>query len=161
MKFAFSSLLAATVFSLVFTSCKTGSNREGLTYFDDVRYYHLNLDNAVETPDPMMRFEQQHYLHGAVTGEERKAREGHYYTLWWNTEDTSTPATVRFEYRQKETGPLVHVIEVPIDRISSRNKTRITVTGDAYQTNGKVTAWRAQLLRNGEIVSEEKSYLWN
>ena len=151
--------LFALAITSLFTSCSTG-DKSGPTTFDSVRYYHLDLDKDVETPDPMVRFEQQHYLHGAITAEERNARQGHYYTLWWDTVDTSTPTTVRFQYRQLETGPQVHVIEVPIDSINSRNKTKINVTGQAYQTNGRVTAWRATILRNGQEVAEEKSYLW-
>lgn len=146
---------------LVISACSTSENKTGSTYFDAVRYYHLNLDQTVETPDPMVRFEQQHYLHGAISAEERTEREGHYYTLWWNTEDTSSPATVRFDYRQKETGPQIYSIVVPINRVSSRNKTKISVTGEPYHTFGLVTSWRAVILRNGEEVAEEKSYLWN
>ena len=34
------------------------------------------------------------------------------------------------------------------------------MTGDDYLQYGRVLAWRAQLIENGRVVSERRSYLW-
>jgi len=151
--------LAVGILALSGASCST-ADKTGSTYFTNVKYYNLDLQKPLVTADRMVQFEQKHYLHGAISNEERRNREGHYYTFAWNTTDTTSPAVVRFEYRQKETGPAVQTVEVPVDPVRKSNRTTVAIIGDAYHTLGPVRSWRVSIVRNGEVVVSDQSYLW-
>ena len=87
-----------------------------------VKYFHLDPSKKIDSPDPMIRFEQLHYLHGAITEEQSNQRAGHYYVFWWNDNRTD-PANVRFEYRQKNTGSQIHSRSIKAARPQRKNKT--------------------------------------
>ena len=70
-------------------------------------------------------------------------------------------AALLFEYRQENTGSLVHSLRVPIDRVRRKNVTRVEIVGEPFQLNGKVTAWRATIERNGQPAASKRSYLWD
>jgi hypothetical protein len=78
----------------------------------------------------------------------------------WKTKDKSTPATLRFEYRQKGTTAEVLVKEIDIPKVKGSNTTQINVVGDEYATNGQVMSWRASIVRGGETVASSQSFLW-
>ena len=145
---------------LPFASCST-TDKSADTYFGNVKYFHLKLDDKTQTADKMIAFERQHYLHGAVTREEQLDREGHYYVFDWRTHTPGGAAELVFEYRQQTTGTTVHSVAVPIAEVRKNNKTRIAVTGQPYHEQGSVTAWRAKVVRGGNVVAEDKSYLWD
>ena len=123
-------------------------------------YYFLDPSARIETPDEMVRFEPRHRLYGAVSNEERRAREGHYYTFPWRTTDKTSDAALLFEYRQENTGAEVHALRVPIENVRRKNVTHIEIIGEPYTLNGKVTAWRATIERNGSAAASKQSYLW-
>ena len=123
------------------------------------KYFHLDPEKEINSPDPMVRFEQLHFLHGAVTDKEKKQRAGHYYVFWW-TDPSRSPATIRFEYRQKKTGSEVYYREVKALNPRTKNKTRFQVTGKEYHSKGKVTAWRVSIIRENQIIASDQSYLW-
>ena len=66
-----------------------------------------------------------------------------------------------FEYRQENTGADVHALRVPIGKVRRRNVTHVEIIGEPYALNGKVTAWRATIERNGSPVASKQSYLWD
>ena len=78
-----------------------------------VKIFRLDASEPLRAADPAISFEQRHYLHGAITAEEVRAREGNYYTIYFSLADPSQPVTLRFEYRQAGTGSKVLVIEKP------------------------------------------------
>jgi hypothetical protein len=138
------------------------SNKQtGDTVMKLPNYYYLDPGAQIASPDEMVRFESRHYLHGAISNDDRRAREGHYYTFPWKTSDQASPAALLFEYRQQNTGALVHALRVPIDSIKRKNVTRVEIVGEPYALNGKVTAWRASIERNGASVTSRQSYLWD
>lgn len=125
-----------------------------------VKIYKLRSDQRVEAADPSIRFEQKHRLHGAVTAEEVREREGNYYTVFWSVADPSQPVTLRFEYKQAATGSRVHTIEVPVEAPRSHNVTDIKVVGQPFAQGGSVVAWRVLLTRGGETLATHQSFLW-
>ena len=129
------------------------------TKITNSKYFHLDPKKEINSPDPMVRFEQLHFLHGAITEKERKQRAGHYYVFWW-TDPSHSPVTIRFEYRQKKTGSKIYYSEVKALNPKTKNKTRFKVTGKEYQSKGKVTAWRVLILRKDQIIASDQSYLW-
>jgi hypothetical protein len=88
-------------------------------------------------------------------------RGGHYYSIFWKVDDRSQPVTVRFEYRQANNGLTTKVLEETIDDVGRWNTTKFQVTGDEYNTNGRVTSWRVTLMRGKEELVSKASYLWN
>ena len=129
------------------------------TTITNSKYFHLDPENEIATPDPMLSFERKQYMHGAITREERAAREGHYYVFWWEDSDRS-PAVVRLEFRQENTGSLVTVKEQVMESPRRKNKSYFEVIGDEYVTGGKVTAWRVSIVRDGQVAATDQSYLW-
>ena len=131
--------------------------------FNKVKYYVLkDEDTRAESYsiDPMIRFERQHHLHGAITKEQRQDRLGHYYTLFWKAPATRTPVTLRFEYRQSRTGEQISTLDQVIREVRDQNKTALRITGESYQRNGRVVSWQATLLQDGKVLDQTRSFLW-
>lgn len=150
-------LLAISI-PLLAGACSSTKTHEP-TAITGSKYYLLDPEGKIVTPDPMLRFERSHHLHGAITREEKKQREGHYYVFWW-TDEAHTPATVRLETRHANTGSQVKVQEIQIDDVRRKNKTRFQVTGDEFFTDGKVISWRVSIIRDGQALASDQSYLW-
>ncbi len=151
-------LLAAAAAALLLPACKsTGSSAS--TTISNFKYFHLDPDSQIETPDPMIAFERRQHLHGRITRAEQEEAEGHYYVAWWEDE-VRTPAVVRLEYRQENTGSQVKVLEKAVDDVRRRNKTYFKITGEEYHTGGKVTAFQVSIVRDGQTVASHQSYLW-
>lgn len=129
--------------------------------FTKVKIYRLDPQAKITALDPSIPFEQQHLLHGAVTAEDREAREGNYYTFFWKVDDSSQPVKLRFEYRQSVTRSAVKRQEVEITDVKRNNVTRMQVTGEEYFTAGKVLAWRAVLLQGGKEIASTQSFMWH
>ena len=140
-------------------ACSSG-DPQGDTKMKRPDYYYLDPMLDIETPDDMVRFESRYRLYGAISNEERRGREGHYYSFPWTTKDKTSDAALLFEYRQENTGAEVHALRVPIDRVRGKNVTRVQIVGEPFEINGKVTAWRATIERNGEPAASKQSYLW-
>ena len=160
MKF-FKPLLLLSVLPLLLLGACSSTKTAGDTVMKRPDYYYLDPSQKIETPDDMVRFESRYRLYGAITNEERRAREGHYYSFPWKTSDQVSDAALLFEYRQENTGSLVHSLRVPIDRVRRKNVTRVEIVGEPFQLNGKVTAWRATIERNGQPAASKRSYLWD
>jgi len=151
-------LLLGLIAAALFPACAS-TDSQAPTQITNSKYYNLDPDALIATPDPMLSFEQRRYFHGAITREERKAREGHYYVFWWEDAERS-PAVVRLEYRQENSGSLVKVKEQAIDDVGRKNKTYFEVIGEEYDLGGKVSAWRVSIVRGGQVVATDQSYLW-
>ena len=107
----------------------------------------------------MMEFERGRVSYKAVTGEEVRSRFGQYFAFWWRAR-READLTVRLEYRQENLGPYVLAQEIPVPRAKGTVETKFQVTGDDYNRDGKVLAWRALLIEDGKIVALRQSYLW-
>lgn len=113
------------------------------------------------TTDPMVQFERQRAVYGAVTSTvDRLQLRGHYYNFFWRTK-VPGPITVRFEYRQANLGSYVQAKEVPYDHARGSVETKFQIIGDDYLQDGRVISWRALLIADGKIVGLTQSYLWD
>ncbi len=129
--------------------------------FTKVKIYRLNPTANINAVDPSIPFEQKHLLHGAVSRAEQDARGGNYYTFFWKVDDRSQPVKLRFEYRQSTTRSAVKQQVIEIAEVKSSNVTKFQITGDEYQTNGKVLAWRAILVQGGKEIATTQSFMWH
>ena len=154
-----SRLIGVVLVSLAVSACSSVSKGPG-GEIAKVKYYFLDPQLIVRTEDPTILFERQHYLHGAYTAAEQIARTGHYYTVMWKADDRTGPVTVRFEYRQANTALQVHKLEQEVTEVRRKNETAFHVIGPEYATGGRVTAWRATVLRGKEELVSQDSYLW-
>lgn len=111
--------------------------------------------------DPAIGFEYRHRLHGAISNEEFTNRTGNYYTTFFSVADRSQPVTVRFEYRQTNTGSKVRTQEQIVEAPKGSNVTEFRVTGSDFLEGGSVIGWRVSLVRGKEILATRKSYLWD
>ncbi|MCB1091331.1 MAG: hypothetical protein KDL87_07365 [Verrucomicrobiae bacterium] len=152
-------LSALPMLALLSVSCSS-TDSGGVAQITKVNPYHLKPGMWVQTEDPMIQFEQRHYLHGAVSTEDYASKFGHYFTIFWKTASKGSEVTVRLEYLQANTGPTVHTQEVAVANAKGRNTTQIAVTGEDYVTGGPVIAWKASLVSGGQTLGEYKSFQW-
>ena len=127
---------------------------------DKVKSYNLQPLEILRTPDPTIRFEREHYLHGAYTAAEQNARTGQYYTVLWKAHEKGQPLSVRFEYRQEKTALQVKTLVQEVPEPRRNNVTEFRVIGPDYAAAGRVTAWRVSILRGKEELVSQESYLW-
>lgn len=106
-----------------------------------------------------LRFERQYRLFGAVTALDRRQRFGHYFDFFWRAKRPAN-VTVRLEYRQEKLHAHVQAQEISYQNVRGTRKTEFRVVGDDYFDDGRVIAWRCLLIENGQIVAENRSYLW-
>lgn len=159
-RFSICRLFVLTLLAAVSASCSTVSVGPG-GQISKVKYYHLIPGSPVSTIDPAIQFERDHLLYGAVTKAETMDRFGHYYTIFWKATDRTQPVTVRFEYRQANTGLEVKMQETEVTDLHRNNLSRFQVVGSEYNTSGRVTSWRVSLMRGKEELASQQSYLWN
>lgn len=141
-------------------SCSSTKVGEGAK-ITKVKYYHLVPGRQILVADPAINFEREHYLYGAVTKADMLARSGHYYTLFWKVEDRKQPVTIRFEYRQANSGLVTKMQEQEITDIHRSNTTRFQVIGDDYTSQGRVSAWKMSVMRGKQELVSTASNLWN
>jgi len=128
-----------------------------------VRQFHLR-DTKAATGDLFIRAEMNRRLHGAVSEEERALRRGNYYHMRWRGLSGTQPVRVVFEYRQVRTGAKVKRLEAvaPVSSFGSgKGNLEISLTGEDYQRNGRVLAWRTTLYEGKLVVATKQSYLWD
>ena len=109
--------------------------------------------------DAPITFERQYRLFGAVTALDQRQRFGNYFDFFWRAKRPSD-VTVRLEYRQEKLHEHVQAQEITYRNVRGTNKTEFKVIGDNYLDDGRVIAWRCLLIANGQIVAENRSYLW-
>ena len=126
-----------------------------------VKQYILRDQGATGNGDPMVRQEKLRRLYGAVSLEERKAKLGQYYTILWSLPESSgSDRKIVFRYQQGGSGSRVKTMTRQISQGSPDGKEEFAVIGDDYFDDGRVLAWKTDLLVDGKIVASEKSYLW-
>lgn len=128
--------------------------------FRKIKTEVLDPDQQKQSVDRMLNFQRPHRYFGAVSGVERRARQGQYFTFFWRTK-RETALTVRFEYRQANLGSYVMAKEYFYDNAKGSVRTEFSVLGDDYVDDGRVTQWRALLIEEGKIVGLTQSFLWN
>lgn len=109
--------------------------------------------------DAPITFERQYRMFGAVTGVDQHQRFGNYFDFFWRAKRPSD-VTVRLEYRQEKLHEHVQAQEITYRNVRGTNKTEFKVIGDDYFDDGRVIAWRCLLIANGQIVAENRSFLW-
>ncbi|MEM0969202.1 MAG: hypothetical protein AAGJ31_07630 [Verrucomicrobiota bacterium] len=126
-----------------------------------VKYEEYDPRKPLRTADPMISFERKHLLYGAITSEDYFARAGKYYTIIWKCKERSAyDVVVRFEYITAKTGAEIHVQEIVPEKLRMTNTTDFQVIGEEWEEKGQVIAWKASILRAGEVVDVSRSYLW-
>jgi hypothetical protein len=109
--------------------------------------------------DAPITFERQYRLFGAVTALDQRQRFGNYFDFFWRAKRPSD-VTVRLEYRQEKLHEHVQAQEISYRNVRGTRKTEFKVIGDDYLDDGRVIAWRCLLIANGQIVAENRSYMW-
>jgi hypothetical protein len=112
------------------------------------------------TVNEVLNFERSRVNFKAVDGVDRALRYGNYFHFFWRA-SRQADLIVRLEYRQEQLGNYVQAKEIAYDHAKGSFETQFQVTGDDYQDDGKVTAWRAVLIEDGKIVALTQSFLWN
>ena len=147
-------LLLSAAGAALLPLCSCSSTNPGIT---KVKAFHLVPGEQKYAADPAIPFEYKHYMHGAITSQEKRDRQGNYYTVMWRT-DNAGPVTIRLEYRQGDSRSQVNSQEVGASGGSGTVK--FEVNGAEYQNGGKVTAWKASLIQNGSVIGSQQSFLW-
>ena len=109
--------------------------------------------------DVPITFERQYRMFGAVTALDQRQRFGNYFDFFWRAKRPSD-VTVRLEYRQEKLHEHVQAQEIAYRNVRGTHKTEFKVIGDDYFDDGRVIAWRCLLIANGQIVAENRSYMW-
>jgi hypothetical protein len=109
--------------------------------------------------DAPITFETKYRMFGAVTGLDQRQRFGNYFDFFWRAKRPSD-VTVRLEYRQEKLHEHVQAQEITYRNVRGTHKTEFKVIGDDYFDDGRVIAWRCLLIANGQIVAENRSFMW-
>ncbi len=109
--------------------------------------------------DVPITFERQYRLFGAVTTLDQRQRFGDYFDFFWRARRPAD-VSVRLEYRQEKLHDYVQAQEISYRNVRGTRKTEFKVIGDDYVDDGRVIAWRCLLIENGQIVAENRSYMW-
>lgn len=110
--------------------------------------------------DASILFERDYHLFGAITALDQRQRYGNYYTFFWRAKRRAD-ITVRLEYRQENLHAFTQAREVQYRNIRGNHETKFAIIGDDFFDDGRVIAWRASLIVNGQIVAVDRSYLWD
>lgn len=97
---------------------------------------------------------------GAVTDEQLKARQGHYFTISWENEGPKSDFTARFEYRQVKSKEVVRTLTQNMPHVSGTTRSYFAVVDKAYLAYGPVCSWRFTILKGDTVVAETKSFIW-
>lgn len=104
-------------------------------------------------------FERTYRMYGAITNADRSQRYGNYFDFFWRVKRPAN-VTVRLEYRQEKLRAFVQAREISYTNVKGNQKTAFAIIGDDYFNDGRVISWRCLLIENGQIVAENRSFLW-
>lgn len=119
-----------------------------------------NFKSRATTQEASLNFERSYRYYGAVTGYDRRERQGEYFDFFWRTRRTSD-VTVRFEYKQELLRAAAQAQEVQYPAARGTMHSAFRVVGDEFHDDGPVLAWRCLLVAHGRIVAEKRSFLWD
>jgi hypothetical protein len=105
-------------------------------------------------------FEIKYLNWGAITAEQIKARQGHYFTITFNNNGPRSDFTTLFEYRQVKSKAIVRSLTQQKPQIKGAARSYFAVVDKAYLAYGPISAWRFTVRRDGVVVAEAKSFLW-
>jgi hypothetical protein len=105
-------------------------------------------------------FEIRYLNWGAVTNEQMRARQGHYFTITVNNDGPPADYTMRFEYREVKSKQVVRTLLQEKKHVHGATRAYFAVVNHAYLAYGPVSSWRFTVLRGDTVVAEAKSYLW-
>lgn len=86
------------------------------------------------------------------------------FDVQWKAEHASgLPLTMRLELRGvTQSGlPTQKVLEEPVMQKHFHHWTSLTLSGAGYKNFGVLSAWRATLWNGGQLLGEQKSFLWS
>jgi len=146
--------LLLVALSAVLASCAGDSRKL------EVKQFVLRDAGSDFSEDPMIRGEKLRRLFGAVGVREQSQRLGQYYTVLWKDEAAGKPVEVVFEYQQGASGSRIKRSVQKFAPDATSGKAEFNVIGENYTKGGKVLAWKASLLRGGQVLDSRKSYLW-
>jgi hypothetical protein len=152
-------LLMAFLVPTFLNSCSSASKGSG-GQVSKVKTYHLIPTERLRTFDRSLAFERQYLLRGAVTASDQRERAGQYYSFLWKADDRTQPVTVKFQYRQANTGLETFVAQEEVTTVKRSNWTKFQIIGPPYYEKGRVTSWKLTLERGGEVLASQQSYLW-
>ncbi len=145
-------LLAACLLAV---SCS--GPQEALT----VKQFTLRDQDTAQQEDPMVQNEKLRRLYGAVSLAERKGRLGQYYTVLWNSPKTAGfKREIVFRYQQGGSGSRIKEMRRSLPSDAGEGKEEFSIIGDNYFDNGRVLAWKMDLIAGGETIASKQSYLW-
>lgn len=130
------------------------------TTADPLQVNRYRLRDGLDLParNTLARAEARHHLHGAVSEDDRRARQGEYFTVRWDAPVNEAPLTLFFDYQQASTAS--RVLNRTVSLEAPRGKTTISIIGDDYAENGRILAWRMTLRGKSGVIDSEQSYLW-
>ena len=105
-------------------------------------------------------YEVKYLNWGAITQEQLRARQGHYFTITFVNDGPSSDFTTLFEYRQVRSEAVVRSLSQQKQHVSGAARAYFAVVNQAYLTYGPVSAWRFTVRRGNTVVAEAKSFLW-
>ena len=85
------------------------------------------------------------------------------FDVLWKASDTAgAKLKLRVELRGYGAGglPKQTVLEQEVTRKFFRSWTSLTLGGDDYKNFGEIVAWRVTLWDGGQLLGEQKSFLW-
>lgn len=120
----------------------------------------LNDGGGGASDNHALAYELTYLNWGAITKEQLKARQGHYFTITWDNDGPAADFIARFEYREVKSKEIVRTLEQPMPKVSGTVRSYFAVVDKAYQQYGPVVSWRFSVLKGDTVVCEAKSYIW-
>ncbi len=109
---------------------------------------------------PSLRYEIEYLNWGAITEEQLRARQGHYFTITCANHGAPVDCVARFEYRQVKSKEIVRTLTQKIPHFSGTTRTYFAVVDKAYLAYGPVCSWRFTILKGDTVIAESKSFVW-
>lgn len=142
--------LGAIFAILICTGCSQNSKLMEVDVFRHRDTELLGNDAA------MVRGDQQYVMFQKLSNQERADTLGQYYTI--KRREAEKPAVVEFNYLQSRTGSEVLTKKIPL--AIGDQRAFFSVIGKNFIENGRVLAWKVDLIEDNKLVATEQSYLW-
>jgi len=110
--------------------------------------------------NPALDFELKYLNWGAITQEQLRARQGHYFTITWANHGAKSDYLARFEYRQVKSKEIVRTLVQKMPHVEGTTRSYFAVVDKAYLNYGPVVSWRFTVLKGDTVVAEAKSFIW-